>query len=138
MSGDRMISVQPTRIDPSLAQGTVADILDLHHLARQTMNDPELERQVVGMFFEQSALVLRQLREAAGPRQRSEAAHRLKGSARAIGAWRVAEASDKVESLPVTAPDDHVLDAVAGLHATVAEARAAIANLLQGGTMAGL
>jgi HPt (histidine-containing phosphotransfer) domain-containing protein len=134
-----MTGVQATRrADPRLSQGTVGDIVDLEHLARQTMNDPELERQVVGMFFEQSALILRQVREAASPRQRSDAAHKLKGSAKAIGAWRVAEASSRVESLPVTAPDDHVLDAVAGLHATVAEARAAIAGLLQGGSTVGL
>ena len=116
----------------------MGDILDLGHLARQTMNDPELERQVVGMFFEQSALVLRQLREAAGPRQRSEAAHKLKGSARAIGAWRVAEASTGWKPCRPERRTTTCSTPSPGLHATVAEARAAIASLLQGGTAAGL
>lgn len=118
--------------------GVSPDVLDLDHLAKQTMNDSELERQVVGMFFEQSAMVLRQIREAGEPRQRSEAAHRLKGSARAVGAWRVAAASDQLEALPPSASEDHVLEALAGLHATVAEARAAIAALLSDGVAAGL
>jgi HPt (histidine-containing phosphotransfer) domain-containing protein len=127
-----MTLAQPSKLSIPPLQGPVGDILDRDHLARQTHNDADLERQVMGMFFEQSALVLRQIRDAAEPRQRSEAAHRLKGSARAVGAWRVAEASDRLETLPPSATDDRVLEAIAGLHATVAEARAAIAGLLDG------
>jgi HPt (histidine-containing phosphotransfer) domain-containing protein len=92
----------------------------------------------MGMFFEQSALVLRQIRDAGGHRQRSEAAHKLKGSASAVGAWRVAEASDRLEALPPGASEDSLMDAIAGLHATVAEARAAIAGLLDHGAASGL
>lgn len=117
---------------------SVGDILDLGHLARQTLNDSELERQVMGLFFEQSALVLRQIRDAGGHRQRIEAAHKLKGSARAIGAWRVAEASDRLEALPAEANDDSLMEAIVGLHAAVAEARAAIAGLLDHGGASGL
>jgi HPt (histidine-containing phosphotransfer) domain-containing protein len=135
MNGSTARRTSPEQATP----GALGDVLDLDHLARQTLNDPDLEREVVAMFFEQSAQVLRQIWDAGEHRQRMEAAHRLKGSARAVGAWRVAEASGKVEALPAHAPDDHVLEAVAGLHAKVAEARAVIAGLLdQEGAAAGL
>ncbi|MFO1148451.1 MAG: Hpt domain-containing protein [Alsobacter sp.] len=135
MNGSTARRTSPEYVSP----GALGEVLDLDHLARQTLHDPELERQIVAMFFEQSAEVLRQIWDAAEHRQRMEAAHRLKGSARAVGAWRVAEASGRVEALPAHAPDDHVLEAVAGLHAKVAEARAVIAGLLDGdGAVAGL
>jgi hypothetical protein len=79
--------------------GLLGEVLDLEHLSRQTLNDPDLEREVVGMFFEQSAEVLRQIRDAGEHRKRSEAAHRLKGSARAVGAWGVAEARAVIAGL---------------------------------------
>lgn len=133
-----MNSAKVARPSASILPVNVGDILDLDHLARQTLNDAELERQVMGMFFEQSAQVLRQIRDAGGHRQRIEAAHQLKGSARAVGAWRVAEASDRLQALPAGASDDSVMEAIAGLHATVAEARAAIAGLLDHGSASGL
>lgn len=125
-----MNSAKVARSLPPIIPVDVGDILDLDHLARQTLHDSELEREVISMFFEQSAQALRQIRNAAGHGQRIEAAHKLKGSARAVGAFRVAEASDRLESLPPGADEGQLLDAIAGLHATVAEARAAIAGLL--------
>jgi HPt (histidine-containing phosphotransfer) domain-containing protein len=71
--------------------------LDLAHLSRQTLGDRALEREVLRLFATQSAALLAVLAKAAGSDDRRAAAHTLKGSARAIGAWRVAHAAERVE-----------------------------------------
>jgi HPt (histidine-containing phosphotransfer) domain-containing protein len=58
-------------------------------------------------------------------------AHTLKGSARGIGAWRVAEAAAVVEMNANRSDADGVAGAVARLAAAVDEAKAAIADRLQ-------
>ncbi len=94
------------------------------------MGDEEVQREVAGLFMDQTASVLKVLREAAHAPQRVDAAHQLKGSARAVGAWRVAAAAEIVERLGPDASDDQLMEAMAGLHASVAEARAAIAAII--------
>lgn len=106
------------------------EILDLEHLSRQTMGDEAVQREVAGLFMDQTAKVLKLMRETALVSQRSDAAHQLKGSARAVGAWRVAEAAEIVERLAPDASEDQFMEAMAGLHASVAEARAAIAAII--------
>jgi len=113
-------------------------VLDHEHLRRQTMGDDALGVEVLAMFLDQSAVLLRAVREAHEPRMRSDAAHTLKGSARAVGAFAVAETAHLVEMLATESSEDAVLDAVARLHADVAEARSAIAARLHGGTSPGL
>lgn len=115
-----------------------ADILDLDHLARQTMGDKEVEREVAGLFLDQTARVLRLIREAEQARQRSDAAHQLKGSARAVGAWRVAAAAERVERLAPDTSAESFLEVMADLHASVAEARAAIAAVIGESSPGGL
>jgi HPt (histidine-containing phosphotransfer) domain-containing protein len=113
-------------------------VLDLRHLTAQTMGDADLARDVLGMFFEQSNDVLRRLRDARDPRVRSDAAHLLKGAARAVGAFAVAAEAERVESLADEADEGAVLAVVAGLHAAVAEARSVIAARLQDRQVGGL
>jgi HPt (histidine-containing phosphotransfer) domain-containing protein len=113
-------------------------VLDLRHLTAQTMGDADLARDVLGMFFEQSNDVLRSLRDARDPRGRSDAAHRLKGAARAVGAFAVAAHAERVEGLADEADEGAVLAVVAGLHAAVAEARTVIAARLQDRQVGGL
>ena len=120
------------------APGTLPAVLDKAHLAAQTCGDAALARAVLEMFLDQSADVLRAVRETRDPGSRSEAAHLLKGSSRAIGAVRVAAAAQEVEDLAADAADGLVLAAVAALHASVAEARAAIAAELDGNASQGL
>src|SRR4051812_22927136 len=98
-------------------------ILDLEHLAAQALDDAELAREVLAMFLDQSADMLRIVREAADALERRNAAHRLKGSARAIGAFQVAAASEDLEFLPEGADEPTLLERIAALHASVAEAR---------------
>ncbi|TPI15334.1 Hpt domain-containing protein [Mesorhizobium sp. B4-1-3] len=82
------------------ASGTVgARPVDLGHLARQTMGDRDLEREVLALFVHQSLGVRDQIADA-DTRQRVLLAHGLKGSARGIGAFAVAECAAIIEKQP--------------------------------------
>src|ERR1043166_4649609 len=70
--------------------------IDLAHLARMTLGDAALERQVLGMFASQSTNLIQKL--ATRPAEAGALAHTLKGSARAIGAFRVAECAEALET----------------------------------------
>ncbi len=72
--------------------------VDLIHLSRQTGGDRDLEREVLAMFLSQCHQAVEAIAHADGERARRENAHRLKGCARAIGAWRVAVEAERVEA----------------------------------------
>jgi HPt (histidine-containing phosphotransfer) domain-containing protein len=86
------------RFDDAQAEESADGALDRAHLARQTLGDACLEREVLALFRRQSGVMLQRLMEAREAGERRLAAHTLKGSARAIGAWRVAAAAEAVES----------------------------------------
>src|ERR1700761_1014253 len=71
--------------------------IDLAHLRRMTLGDAALEREVLSMFAGQAARLVKAL--AAKPADASALAHKLKGSARAIGAVAVADAAAHLETL---------------------------------------
>jgi HPt (histidine-containing phosphotransfer) domain-containing protein len=73
--------------------------IDLSHLSKQTMGDRELEREVLGMFVEQAQTVRRQIGDAA-VKERLFLAHSLKGSARGVGAFAIAECACGIENSP--------------------------------------
>jgi HPt (histidine-containing phosphotransfer) domain-containing protein len=102
--------------------------IDLKHLARMTLGDSRLEREVLGMFVKQAARIVEAL--AASPADAPSLAHTLKGAARAIGAFRVAEAAAGVESAIQQGLDPS--PAVGLLEDAVAEARAAVEAILRG------
>ncbi|MDX8528261.1 Hpt domain-containing protein [Mesorhizobium sp. MSK_1335] len=82
------------------ASGTTgARPVDLGHLARQTMGDRDLEREVLALFVHQSLSVRDQIADA-DAKQRALLAHGLKGSARGIGAFAVAECAAIIEQQP--------------------------------------
>ena len=67
--------------------------IDLEHLARMTLGERSLEAEVLTLFDLQAGVLLARMRDSA-PAAVAAFAHTLKGSARGIGAWRVAEAAD--------------------------------------------
>jgi HPt (histidine-containing phosphotransfer) domain-containing protein len=69
--------------------------IDLAHLARMSLGDAALEREVLSLFLAQSAKLIEALSTL--PRDGRELAHKLKGSARAIGAFAVADAAARLE-----------------------------------------
>ncbi|MGQ4273083.1 Hpt domain-containing protein [Terrihabitans sp. B22-R8] len=72
--------------------------LDRDHLSRKTSGDRALEREVLGIFRRQARQVLFQLEAMTDPRNRAQIAHSLNGSAKGVGAWRVAEAAEALEA----------------------------------------
>lgn len=74
--------------------------IDLDHLARYTLGAQTLEREVLELFCAQAASYFEQLRAAMSERDWKDAAHALKGSALAVGAFRVARAAEQAEILP--------------------------------------
>src|SRR5262245_25042131 len=100
--------------------------IDLVHLARMTLGERSLEREVLQLFDRQAAILLGRMQTA--PVEAIGAlAHTLKGSARAIGAMRVARAAEAVEF--ASAAD--TARALAALGIATDEARAFIADLLR-------
>ena len=73
--------------------------IDLTHLSRQTMGDRELEREVLELFVEQ-ALTVRDKIAGADLKERLFLAHALKGSARGVGAFAIAECAGSIENSP--------------------------------------
>jgi HPt (histidine-containing phosphotransfer) domain-containing protein len=71
-------------------------VLDEAHLARMTLGDLQLERDVLQIFVRQAAMMLERIATAEPPLA-AAAAHTLVGSARGIGAWRVAHAAERLE-----------------------------------------
>lgn len=78
------------------ASSAASSAIDLVHLARQTAGDRELEHELLALFADQCVKLLAQIRTSP-PHDGSDAAHTLKGAARAVGAWAVADAAEKVE-----------------------------------------
>jgi HPt (histidine-containing phosphotransfer) domain-containing protein len=100
--------------------------IDFEHLSRMTLGDPALECEVLTMFVTQSAKLLDQL--VALPPEAGGLAHTLKGSARAIGAFAVAEAAARLET--ALAEQGDARSALDGLRDAVAEVQAAIEAFL--------
>lgn len=77
------------------SHASAPDPIDLAHLATMTLSDPSLQREVLSLFRKQTEEVMRalaHLSDGAGA-----LAHTLKGSARAIGAFQVADAASDLE-----------------------------------------
>jgi HPt (histidine-containing phosphotransfer) domain-containing protein len=76
-----------------------AQPIDLAHLRRFTHGDKRLEAEVLKLFIEQAPLTIETMKRAQSKREWIVAAHTLKGSARAVGAWRLAELAESAERL---------------------------------------
>jgi HPt (histidine-containing phosphotransfer) domain-containing protein len=74
-------------------------MIDIAHLNQQTFDDPELRREVLGMFLRETPVLLAAI-EAGSGMARAEVAHRLKGSALAIGAQALAQCAGDLELMP--------------------------------------
>lgn len=100
--------------------------IDLEHLRRMTFGEPNLEREVLTLFATQSRAIAERL--AAIPDDAAALAHTLKGSARAIGAFRVADAALTLETALRAKRD--ITEAQGALSDAIDEACGAIDALL--------
>jgi HPt (histidine-containing phosphotransfer) domain-containing protein len=106
------------------------EVIDERHLVGMTLGDVRLEREVLELFLSQAALMLDHA-GAASPITATAAAHRFKGSARAIGAWRLARAAKSFEQAVANSDESQQIEEVlAELRAASLEACAAIAARL--------
>ena len=100
--------------------------IDIVHLRRMTLGDTRLEHEVLAMFSAQAIGLVGAL--ATLPSDASALVHTLKGSARAIGAFGVADAAASLETLIRSGGDS--AEAMADLDDAVAQARTAIDAIL--------
>jgi HPt (histidine-containing phosphotransfer) domain-containing protein len=96
--------------------------IDAEHLAQMTFGDRRLEREVLEIFRRQSVIMLSRI-GGVEPGAAAAAIHTLKGSARGIGAWRVARAAERLEQ---ACGEADRAASLAELQANILEARAAI------------
>jgi HPt (histidine-containing phosphotransfer) domain-containing protein len=109
----------------SPADRLTADAIDRAYLARFTLGNAALEREVLELFAAQAPIYLQHLREAHNRKAWKEATHTIKGSASAIGAWRLARFAEMAEKIDVEAEvalsEGHREEAVAAVTAASQE-----------------
>jgi HPt (histidine-containing phosphotransfer) domain-containing protein len=99
--------------------------IDENQLGRMTLGDRRLEREVLELFVRQTTIMLDRIADAEA--LAAAAAHTLKGSARGIGAWRMARAAELLaQAAGVDGSEDDMDEAIAELRAASLEASAAI------------
>jgi HPt (histidine-containing phosphotransfer) domain-containing protein len=105
--------------------------VDLMHLRRYTMGDRDLELEILGLFADQLPITIGALKNAPSEKEWGIAAHTLKGSARAVGAWSlatIAESAERLRPLPDAEVRGRVVER---LEEAASAARAYIASLAQ-------
>lgn len=100
-------------------------IIDEDHLGRMTLGDRQLEREVLQIFARQIAIVFGRIRRTE-PALAAAAAHTLLGSARGIGAWRMAQAAERLERVAGGPWQADLDEAIADLKAAADEVSVAI------------
>jgi len=104
--------------------------VDLVHLSRYTLGERALEREVLQLFCSQSSIYIERLHAARSEKDWKDAAHSLKGSATAIGAWRAASAAASAEALPAEASSEAKAARLREIESSVREAEGYIGVLL--------
>ena len=81
--------------------GAVSDprVLDLAHLARYTVGNREFEEELLRLFRSQLRTQVTAITHAVDADQWRFATHTLKGVARSIGAWSIADTAERLEQL---------------------------------------
>ncbi|HVZ06018.1 Hpt domain-containing protein [Hyphomicrobium sp.] len=100
--------------------------LDIQHLRRYTFGDQALEKEILSLFLAQLPETIAALRAAANQRDWKVAAHTLKGSSRAVGAFRLGDIAQEAEQLTYGADAEVRADAICRLQEAASEARSFI------------
>ena len=121
-----MGSVVALKTDTEFALQSQSRPIDLVHLAKQTLGDRSLEQEVLRLFLTQMDTYMARIEDATTHEQRFTAAHTIKGSARNIGAWDVADVAAHLES----AAEDQIPADVKALKQTLNETCVFILSIL--------
>ena len=103
--------------------------LDIFHLRRFTLGDRRLELEILNLFIDQAPLTIQALQNAGNDHDWLNAAHALKGSARAVGAWRLANLAERAERLGTISDAGACASMLVELERAAAEAREHIEGL---------
>jgi HPt (histidine-containing phosphotransfer) domain-containing protein len=124
------------RPGPAVPGESTGDPIDRAYLARFTLGNPALEREVLQLFAAQIPIYLAALRSARVRKAWREAAHSIKGSAAAVGAWRLARFAELAERAEVESEaafsQRPCEEAVAAISLAAEEACRFIARVLAG------
>jgi len=101
--------------------------IDIAHLERMALGNADLQREVLAMFSAQAASLIGTLGTL--PSDARALVHTLKGSARAIGAFRVADAAASLEAVIYSGDDPG--QTLAELNEAIGQARTAIDAILR-------
>lgn len=135
-------TARPAATAPSQEPNALGDPdspIDLVHLARQCQGDARLEAELLDLFRRLGPSLVAQASEPQTPLElKATIAHKLRGSALAIGAGRVARAAEAIENLARSTVAGERTDeaqtradslAIAALQTAMAEAIALIERL---------
>jgi HPt (histidine-containing phosphotransfer) domain-containing protein len=100
-------------------------VIDEEHLRRMTLGDRGLESELLQIFVRQSATILDRI-VGHDPAAVAAAAHTMIGSARGIGAWRVARAAEQLERIVAEGNEKDLDEAIAALKSASLEVNTAI------------
>ena len=117
---------QPSQIHTATGDYLQLSPVDLKHLRRYTMGDIHLEKEVLDLFLGQLPQTIAALSQAASDRDWRIAAHTLKGSGRAVGAWRIARLAEQAERILSVKNRAICSEAVARIEEAAAEAKSFI------------
>jgi HPt (histidine-containing phosphotransfer) domain-containing protein len=96
--------------------------LDKAYLARFTLGNTALEREVLDLFLQHVPCYADALRQASTAKAWHDAAHTLKGAARGVGAWRIARCAEMAERLRFDTDIDRRAFAIDSITESVDEA----------------
>ncbi len=102
------------------------DPVDIKHLRRYTLGDVALEREVLTLFINQLPATISALGTAICDKDWKMAAHTLKGSGRAVGAWRIARIAEQAERTDFIQQPEQKAETMMLLEEAAAEARSFI------------
>jgi HPt (histidine-containing phosphotransfer) domain-containing protein len=96
--------------------------VDVQHLRRYTFGDQALEKEVLSLFVMQLPETLAALRAAASQKDWKVATHTLKGSCRAVGAFRLGDIAQDAEKLAFSAESEACREAISRIEEAASEA----------------
>jgi HPt (histidine-containing phosphotransfer) domain-containing protein len=101
-----------------------AQPLDIAHLGRFTLGNPALEAEILSMFSDHLSTYVETLSRADTDKSWSDAAHTLKGSSWAVGAWKLGMLAEAAERMKGDARSgEHQAEAIRAIAAAADEVR---------------